>query len=152
MRWASCPAGEEASLCWNFMEHPVLSIAKPAKPNYSRLDIHRKRVMSASQENGFMTAEPFTWWASEVPFPYIIETGDKTHHSGHGVIILDSCTSHGGDCFLDECTHGGIEIFFRPADLSDQAQPLDLEMFTVEKDEAVRTKIIRAWTLKRDRS
>jgi hypothetical protein len=55
-------------------------------------------------------------------------------------VILDGCTCHGSDFFLDESTHTGVRPPFPPANSSDETQPLDLGIFALEKAEAAQTK------------
>jgi hypothetical protein len=99
-----------------------------------------EKVLYPSQENGFITAELFAWWAPEVLFPHITAAREKLQYTGHAVVILDGWTSHGSDDFLDECTHRGTETLFLPSHSSDLTQPLDLGLFNLEKAKAARTK------------
>jgi hypothetical protein len=55
-------------------------------------------------------------------------------------VILDDCTCHAGDFFLDESTYTGSVPLFLPVYSSEQTQPLNLDIFHIEKDEAPRAK------------
>ena len=49
------------------------------------------------------------------------------------LIMLDGCTSHFSDVFLDECSYNNVYPFQEPAGSSDQVQALDLGIFSVQK-------------------
>jgi hypothetical protein len=95
-------------------------------------------TLYAEQENGFVTAELFNYWADEVLFPYIEKTREEMKYTGEAVVILDGCTAHTNDCFQDNATYNGVELVFLPAHTSDQTQPLDLGVFGTQKAEASR--------------
>jgi hypothetical protein len=98
------------------------------------------RAYYRTQENAFITSELFFDWAEKVLFPYFDETRQRLQYHGPGLIILDGCTAHSHDAFLDECTWRGIECIFLPPHSSDQVQPLDLGIFGLQKAEASRCR------------
>jgi hypothetical protein len=95
-------------------------------------------VLYAEQENGFITAELFNYWAEEVLFPYIERTRKELEYTGDAIVILDGCTAHTNDLFQDNASYNGVELVFLPAHTSDQTQPLDLGIFGTQKSEASR--------------
>jgi hypothetical protein len=99
-----------------------------------------EKILYASQENGFIDTELFDWWTREVLFPYVSETRERLKYNGQALVILDGCTCHSSDFFLDEATHEGVRPLFLPAHSSDQTQPLDLGIFGLDKSEAARTR------------
>lgn len=51
----------------------------------------------------------------------------------HAVLIIDGCTCHDSDVFLDLCLDHGIIPIFLPPHTSHMTQPLDLGIFGVQK-------------------
>jgi hypothetical protein len=94
----------------------------------------------ATQENAFITGELFNQWTQEVLFPYFEATRAALGYNGRGILLLDGCTSHSGEWFLDEATWRGVEPIFFPPHSSDQVQPMDLGIFALEKTEATRCR------------
>lgn len=98
-------------------------------------------VMYGSNESGFITTALFNKWIDAVLIPYVKETRLRLNYWGWGVLLLDGCSCHDSDYFLDQMTYWGIEPVFLPAHSSDQTQALDLGIFGLEKAEAMRTRI-----------
>jgi hypothetical protein len=61
----------------------------------------------------------------------------KLEYDRLAVVILDGCTYHASDFFLDESTHTSTVSLFLPAHSNDQNQPLDFGLFHIEKTEAL---------------
>jgi hypothetical protein len=87
------------------------------------------RVCYRSQENAFITSALFAEWAEEVLSPYFDDTRLKLRYDGPGLVLMDGCTCHSEDGFLDECTWRGIEILLLSPHTRDQVQRLDLGIF-----------------------
>ena len=87
----------------------------------------------AQQENGFITAHIWDYWAAEILFPVIIQRRKKYNYSGPILLLLDGCSAHFSEYFLKECLYYGIAIFIEPPDSSDQLQVLDLGLFGIQK-------------------
>ena len=90
-------------------------------------------VTIISQENGFINAASFAYWADHVLFPEIRRRREKYSYTGTVLLTLDGCSSHFSDYFLDECSYHGVYAFQEPAGTSDQVQALDLGIFGVQK-------------------
>jgi hypothetical protein len=100
------------------------------------LGLTPRKVLYAYQENGFITTELFDEYADEIRFPFIEETREEMQYDGAAIVILDGCSCHNGDGFLDGCTYHGVYPVFLPPHSSDQIQPLDLGIFARQKAEA----------------
>jgi hypothetical protein len=98
-------------------------------------------VMYGSSESGFITSNLFDDWIVHELIPYVENTRSKLNYQGEAVVILDGCSRHGSDHFLDEMSYYGIVPLFLPAHSSDQTQPLDLGIFALEKAEAMRIRV-----------
>lgn len=53
--------------------------------------------------------------------------------------MLDGCSAHSSNLFLDECSYSNVYPFHEPAGSSDQVQALDLGIFGIQKN--LKTKI-----------
>lgn len=80
-----------------------------------------------------MNSESFAYWADTILFPTIIKKRKETGYQGEAILLLDGCTAHSSDYFLDECTYYNVIPFFEPAGSSDQVQALDLGIFGIQK-------------------
>lgn len=87
----------------------------------------------AQQENGFITAHIWDYWADEILFPEVIQRRNKYNYSGPILLLLDGCSAHFSEYFLQECLYYGIAIFIEPPNSSDQLQVLDLGLFGIQK-------------------
>jgi hypothetical protein len=92
----------------------------------------------AYQPNGFITQELFEEWCRDVLFPFFWAQRQSLGYDGFGVLILDGCSCHNSDQFLEDCVVHGIVPLELPAHSSDQLQPLDLVIFALQKAEASR--------------
>lgn len=82
----------------------------------------------------------FDFWATTIFFPEIERKRIDLNYKGDVVLMLDGCTSHFSDFFLDECTYNGVYPFQEPAGTSDQVQALDLGIFSIQK--AIKKNIV----------
>jgi hypothetical protein len=85
------------------------------------------------QAHGFIDRELFEDWFGEIFIPEIEQRRKATHYSGPSVLILDGCSAHDGDFFLDLCIEHNVVPFPSPPHPSNQVQPLDLGVFGVAK-------------------
>jgi hypothetical protein len=99
------------------------------------------KVRYVHQENGFITGDLFNVYVDEILFPFIQDTRASLRFPGQAVVILDGCTCHDTDFFLDGCTRNGVYPLFLPPHSSDQIQPLDLGIFARQKAEASRIRL-----------
>ena len=86
-----------------------------------------------SQECGFITGLIWDFWVESVFIPEVQRRRRQYQYSGEVVLLLDGCSAHSTDFFLEECLYNGITIFELPAHASDQVQPLDLGVFAIQK-------------------
>ena len=86
-----------------------------------------------SQESGFVNAAIFDYWATSVFFPEVQNRRLKYNYDGEVLLLLDGCSSHFSEFFLDECTFFDVYPWQEPAGTSDQIQPLDLGIFGAQK-------------------
>ena len=86
-----------------------------------------------SQEAGFITSLIWDFWTETVFIPEVQRRRKQYGYSGEAVILLDGCSSHSTDYFLDECLYNGVTTFRAPAHSSDQCQVLDLGVFGIQK-------------------
>lgn len=71
-----------------------------------------------------------------------IRTKRQIHnYQSEALIIFDGFGPHDYDDFLDICTDEGIIVLPLPAHASDQCQPLDLGIFTVQKGKMPRISV-----------
>jgi hypothetical protein len=96
------------------------------------------------QENGFITTALFEEWSKDVLLHDIEEQRDKLGYDGYAQLILDSCTSHISDAFVEDCLFHGLNLNYLPAHTSDQTQPLDLGIFAILKAESSRIRLAPA--------
>ncbi|OHT00012.1 hypothetical protein TRFO_33435 [Tritrichomonas foetus] len=82
-------------------------------------------------ENGFMLSNLFTHLRIKFIFPYLSKKRKKLNYYGEAMLILDNCSSHLSDEFLDECLYHKVIVNFIPAYSSDQLQVLDLGLFGI---------------------
>ena len=93
----------------------------------------KQNVDVIHQENGFVNSSSFAYWADNILFPLIQERRKLTGYQGEVVLLLDGCTSHCSDYFLDQCTFYNVIPFFEPPGSSDQVQALDLGILRIQK-------------------
>ena len=91
-------------------------------------------VFIVSQESGFITGLIWDFWVETIFIPEIRRRRLQHGYSGEIVLMLDGCTAHSTDFFLDECVYHGVTIFELPPNASDQVQALDLGMFGIQKN------------------
>ena len=85
------------------------------------------------QENGFINSQIFAYWAEHILAPEIQRRRSITGYRGDAILLLDGCSSHVSDYFLDICTYYDIYPLFEPPGSSDQVQALDLGIFGCQK-------------------
>jgi hypothetical protein len=68
------------------------------------------RVMFAQQENGFIDTNLFNLWCREKLFPYVERKREELGYYGEALVLIDGCSAHYGDYFLDEVTFRGVHI------------------------------------------
>lgn len=98
-------------------------------------------VLIVSQESGFINSNIFSVWSNEIFFPEIQRKRSETGYTGMEIILLDGCTSHFGDFFLDECSYFNVFPFQEPSGTSDQVLVLDLGVFGVQKHFKSKVKV-----------
>lgn len=59
----------------------------------------------AQQENGFITAHIWDYWAEEIIFPEIIQRRKKYNYSGPILLLIDGCSALFSEYFLQECLY-----------------------------------------------
>jgi hypothetical protein len=73
--------------------------------------------------------------------PYVQTTRTKLNYQGEAVAILEGCSYHSSDHFLDEMSYYGIVPLFLTAHSSEQTQRLDLTIFALERGEGMRIRV-----------
>ena len=111
----------------------VISTNKTIEKELTLWGYREETVTIISQENGFINAASFAYWADHVLFPEIRRRREKYSYKGTVLLTLDGCSSHFSDYLLDECSYHGIYPFQEPAGTSDQVQALDLGIFGIQK-------------------
>ena len=86
-----------------------------------------------SQESGFITGLIWDFWVENIFVPEVQRRRQLYNYSGEVVLMLDGCSAHSTDYFLDECLYHGITLFQIPPNSSDQVQVLDLGVFGIQK-------------------
>lgn len=99
-----------------------------------------ENVLVIHQENGFVNSESFAYWADTILFPSILERRKATGYQDEAILLLDGCTAHNSDYFLDQCGFYNVIPFFEPAGSSDQVQALDLGIFGIQKAQKCKIK------------
>ena len=92
-----------------------------------------EKVTIVHQPNGFIDSKLFEDWADSIFFPEVQRRREVSGYYGMACLILDGCTCHATDWFLEECLFRNISVTFLAAHSSDQTQPLDLGIFSVAK-------------------
>jgi hypothetical protein len=75
----------------------------------------------------------FEKWATELFFPSVESVRQKLEYGSWGILLLDGCSCHHSDEFLDTCHDVGILPVFLPAHSSHLTQPLDVGLFEIHK-------------------
>jgi hypothetical protein len=91
------------------------------------------KVSIYCQENGFISSDIFDEWTESILIPEIRRRRDETGYIGVVILILDGCSCHTTDYFEDECLNENIVPIFLAPHSSDQCQPLDLLIFSLQK-------------------
>ncbi len=99
-----------------------------------------QNVLLVYQENGFINSKIFSYWTDHIFIPELNRRREIYGYQGLCVLLLDGCTPHASDYFLDECTAQKVYPFFEPAGSSDQVQALDLGIFGIQKGLKTRIK------------
>jgi hypothetical protein len=100
--------------------------------------IRDSTCMIAYQENGFITQELFADWFSVLFLPEIQQRRECTGYEGPCILIMDGCSCHDGDIFLDLAMEENIIPLYIPPHSSNQLQPCDLCLFGLTKRQIIR--------------
>jgi hypothetical protein len=121
-----CPDGSFAT--------PVLIIPRhTTDPDLTLFGVSDRNCHGCHQSNGFIDRKLFEWWSAEIFIPEIGQRRGKYHYHGPALLILDGCTAHNGNFFLDMCLeHNVVPVPIPPHSLN-QIQLLDLCIFGVTK-------------------
>lgn len=89
----------------------------------------------AYQENGFMTKIIFKKWLESVFIPFVKRKKEKYEYEGKTVLLMDGLRAHkaAAEELQDVLEEEGIEVIFLVPHTSDQTQPLDLGIFSIQK-------------------
>lgn len=79
-------------------------------------------VIIFCQENGFVNSEIFYFWAEEIFLPVIERRRKSTGYTGEATLLLDGCSAHTSELYLELCTFNNIFPFFEPPGTSDQVK------------------------------
>ena len=90
-------------------------------------------VLIIYQKKGFINSRSFSYCSDTIFIPELNARRQKYGYQGQAVLLLDGCSPHSSDCFLDECSFQNVFPFFEPAGSSDQVQALDLGIFNIQK-------------------
>ena len=101
----------------------------------------QRNALYCYQENGFINSSIFDHWAQTIFIPEIQRRRDETGYTGIVLLLLDGCSSHFSDFFLDEATYNGIYTFQEPPGSSDQVLALDLGIFGIQKHFKSRIRV-----------
>ena len=96
-------------------------------------------VLVVYQKNGFINSKSFYYWTEQIFLPELEHRREKYKYQGEAILLLDGCSAHSSNLFLDECSYKNVYPFYEPAGASDQVQALDLGIFGVQKN--LKTKI-----------
>lgn len=69
-------------------------------------------VIIFCQENGYVNSEIFYFWAEEIFLPEIERRRKLTGYTGEAILLLDGCSAHTSELFLELCTFNNIYPFF----------------------------------------
>ena len=95
--------------------------------------INGQNIKIVYQEKGFIDIELFDEWARTIFFPTIMNKRKAANYKGFVVLLIDGCSSHFSEFFLETCVHLGIVLMVEPPGSSDQIQALDLGVFGAQK-------------------
>lgn len=98
-------------------------------------EIPSRHVMFRHQENGFLTAELFQDWFTEMFVPYLAEQRRIYAYYGKALLIMDGFKGHTKaiDWMSDLLKEINLDVLYLPPHTSDQVQPLDLLGFNLQK-------------------
>jgi hypothetical protein len=60
-------------------------------------------VLLEHQENGVISKQLFGKWATDLVFPHVEAVGQRLGYGGWGILLLDGCSCHHSDDFLEIC-------------------------------------------------
>lgn len=94
-----------------------------------------------NQSNGFMTSSIWDFWADEILFPELCKRRQFYNYDGPIVLLIDGCSSHFSEYFLEQCIFYGVFLFIEPPNSSDQLQVLDIGLFGIQKKRKTRIHV-----------
>lgn len=71
-----------------------------------------QNVFLIYQENGFINSKSFAYWAPSIFISEFQKRRQVYGYQGEFILLLDGCTPHSSDYFLDECIYQNIYSFF----------------------------------------
>jgi hypothetical protein len=98
-------------------------------------------VLIVHRERFFIDRTLFDLWAGTVLFPEIQRRRIEYHYDGPAVLILDGCTSHKSNWFLDVALTHQVTLHVLPAHSSDKTQALDLGLFGITKQGLTKVRV-----------
>jgi hypothetical protein len=101
------------------------------------------KVLIVHGERGFIDRTLFDLWAGTMFFPEIERRRLEYQYDGPPVLILDGCTSHESDWFLDEALTQQATLHtlhVLPPHSSDKMQALDLGLFGITKQALTKVR------------
>jgi hypothetical protein len=87
-------------------------------------------------KSGLISSALFEMCSEQILLPICEETRTKIGSDGATHSLLNRCSCHSCDGFMDECTRHRTILHLRPVHSRDQAQPLALGIFDLETSEA----------------
>jgi hypothetical protein len=89
---------------------PLIVIArKTIEVELRLMGVSRTNCLIVHQDCGFVNAAIFDEWADKIFFPHVLANRNVLQYKCNALLILDACSSHFSDGFMDQRSHqGGI--------------------------------------------
>jgi hypothetical protein len=85
------------------------------------------------EERGFIDRALLQLWAMKLLFLEVERRRAYFSYAVGAVVIIDGCTCHDSDWFLDDALARSVGLHWLPSHSSDETQPLDLGLFRLTK-------------------
>jgi hypothetical protein len=122
----------------SFLRPTVIIPRKTVDSDLSLTGMTSEKVTVKSQPHGFINAPIFDSWFEETFLPELRTRREAFQYQGPAVLMLDNCSSHATERFLQACNRERVIPYYFPPHSSNQLQPLDLSLFGICKRLLVR--------------
>jgi hypothetical protein len=117
----------------SFMKPMVVIPRHTVDKDFPPLGVSDSNCHTCHQRNGFIDRELVNQWFKEIFLSEVKAKREVTGYSGPAFLVLDDCTAHDNDSFLDTCIDENVIPIPIATHASNQVQPCDLCVFGLVK-------------------